>query len=855
LRSGGRVWVLAASVAAASSGAFGYYSWVYFANRNGPFVPARFDLGVLNSNTVQYFVSDLPPSPLMPGDTFAAIVSQIRAAAEVWNQVPTSTIRVAFGGLSTIGAAAQATPGIDVVFDDNLPPGLRAQTKITVPNDLSFLAKGANFVPILRSKIQLPQNFLARGQYSYADSFFLTVAHEFGHALGLQHTLTSSLMSTDVTRATTKAAPLSPDDMAGLSVLYPTQAFLNSTGSISGTVSVNGNAVNLASVVALSTNGVAISAMTTPDGKYTITGLPAGPSGQSYYVYAHPLPPPLEGEAYPANIWPPEDIQANQYPANTGIDTEFFPGTHDWTQAAQISVTAGATTGGINFNMQSRSSIAIPFAETVGYEGNLRVYSPPLQGGSESPIVFYAPGTTAGGNLTPGLGVSVVGGVAQLVPNSLQDYADPYGSFYVATPQVNSATPVALAFTLPNDLYVLPAAFTIVPTAPPVISSVTPTGATDAWGDPIVNVAGKNLGSSTRVRFDGAEGAIQAVNSDGSLTVAAPPGNAPYTASVEALTADGQTSLQSIDAAVPPMLAYTSNANPAISVNPANLLPGTNIMVEIDGVNTVFVPGKTWAGFGSSDIFVKQIWVTSPTRMVMNVAVSGSAQPGSVQVTVSNGLEFLNLTAVVQVRGANPRQITMLAPVFSADTNLAGIQPGGQAYVYTAGLPLVLGTGWTVTVNGLSTTFQPVLQGAALTFTIPAGTPVGPAAVQLISPNGDQIPPIVAQIDGPPPVIVSVVNAATGLPVDSNPVKQGATIVLTISNLTDFSGNPAPLSRVRVNVAGMDQTISSELSDSSSGLRQLQVTLNPATPYGPQLLWVAVDTRESAPKPILILPQ
>jgi hypothetical protein len=42
------------------------------------------------------------------------------------------------------------------------------------------------------------------------------VAHEFGHALGLQHTMTSSLMSTDVTRATTKATPLSPDDMAGL---------------------------------------------------------------------------------------------------------------------------------------------------------------------------------------------------------------------------------------------------------------------------------------------------------------------------------------------------------------------------------------------------------------------------------------------------------------------------------------------------------------------------------------------------------------------------------------------------------------------------------------------------------------
>ena len=858
---GRRVGILAACIAAASSGAFGYYNWVYFANPTGPFVPARFNLETLHNNTVEYFISDQPPGPLMPGDTPPAVVSQIRAAAEVWNQVPTSTIRVAFGGLSTIGATVQATPGIDVVFDDDLPPGLKAQTKITVPNDLSFLANGASFVPILRSKVQLPHNFLARSQYSYADSFFLTVAHEFGHALGLQHTMTSSLMSTDVTRATTKAAPLSPDDMAGLSVLYPAQGFKSSTGSISGKVLVNGNAVNLASVVALSANGVAISAMTNPDGTYTISGIPAGSAGQPYYVYAHPLPPPLLGEAYPANIWPPEDMQTNQYPANTGIDTEFFPSTHDWTQAQQIQVNAGATRSGVNFNMQNRANIAIPFAETVGYEGTLRVYSPPLPGGSESPIVFYAPGTTGGGNLTPGLSVSVVGGMAQVVPNSLQDYADPYGSFYVTTPQVNSTTPAALAFRLPEDLYVLPAAFTIVPNGPPSVSSVTPTGATDGWGDPIVNVAGANLGGSTRVKFDGAEGTVQSVNSDGSLTVAPPPGNSPYTTSVEALTADGQTSLQSIDAAIPPTLTYIGNANPAIFVTPANLLPGTNAMVEIDGINTVFVPGRTSVGFGSSDIFVKQVWVTSPTRMVMNVAVSASAQPGSVQVTVVSGVEFLNSTAVMQVQTANPRQITMLAPVLSGDTNLAGVQPGSQAYAYTSGLPAVLPPGWTMTVGGLSTTPQSYLVGGMLSFTIPNAVPLGPAPVRLISPNGDQIPPVIVQVDGPPPVIVTVANAA-GTPIDStHPVKQGDTIVVTVSNLTDSSGNPAPLSRVQVNVAATDgtvtqETIVGELPSSLAGLRELQVALSTTTPYGPgQSVRVAVDTRESPTYPISILPR
>lgn len=833
--------------------ASGYYNFVYLSNRNGALTPvlARFDLNALSNNTVLYFISDQQPSPLMPGDTFQSVVSQIRAAAEVWNQAPSSTIRVAFGGISTIGAITQSAPGIDVVFDDNLPPGIKAQTFVTVPQNLGFLTNGASFAPILRSRIQLPRDFTARSQSSYSDNFFLTVAHEFGHALGLQHSMTSSLMSTEVTRATTKAAPLSPDDVAGISLLYPAQTFPTSTGSIAGTVSLNGSGVNLASVVALSANGTAIGAMTNLDGTYAITGLPPG----QYYVYAHPLPPPLMGEAYPANIYPPKDAQQNLYPANTGFDTEFYPGTHDWTQAAQIPVNAGASTGGVNFNMQARSGVAIPYAETIGYEGSLRVYSPPLPGGSQSPIVFYAPGTTANGKLAAGLGVSIVGGLAQLLPNSLQDYSDPYGSFYVNTPQVASATAAALAIALPNDVYVLPAAFTIVPTAPPSISSVTPTGATDALGDPVVKVAGANLGAGARIIFDGSPGTILATNNDGSLSVAAPPGNAPYTASVEALSADGQTSLQSIDATIPTTLTYSGNANPAISVTPANLLPGTNAMVEIDGVNTAFVSGRAFVGFGSSDITVKQLWVTGPTRIVMNVAVNPLAQPGSAPVTVACGLELLNWTSMVQVQTANPKQIALIGPVTSYATGLAGLQPGEWAIVYTSGVPTPIGSGWTVTVGGISTAPQFGV-GGLLAFPIPNGLPAGPASVQLVSPNGDEIPPVPVQIDGPPPVIVGAVNL-TGVPIDNNhPVKQGDTIVVTVSRLTDSAGDPAPLSKVRVNVGGMDQTAVTELSNSQSGLTQLQVVLGPTVPYGPaQPLWVGVETRRSAPVPLNIRPQ
>ena len=46
-------------------------------------------------------------------------------------------------------------PGIDVVFDDNMPPGILAQSRPTVSADLTFITKDTPFVPILRSRLQL----------------------------------------------------------------------------------------------------------------------------------------------------------------------------------------------------------------------------------------------------------------------------------------------------------------------------------------------------------------------------------------------------------------------------------------------------------------------------------------------------------------------------------------------------------------------------------------------------------------------------------------------------------------------------------------------------------------------------
>ena len=214
--------------------------------------------------------------------------------------------------------------------------------------------------------MQLRKDLTAPGyqQPSYSDEFFTTLVHEFGHALGLQHTFTSSVMSTAITRATTRGLPLAADDVSGISLLYPAGSYAASTGSLTGQVlAADGTGINLASVVALSPNGTAISGMTRPDGSYRIDGIPPG----QYFVYAHPLPPAQTGEGTPANIMPPVDAQNDDFSANTKFATQFFPGTQDWTQAAVISVAAGKSIGKIDFIVAARPGPAVYGMETYGF--------------------------------------------------------------------------------------------------------------------------------------------------------------------------------------------------------------------------------------------------------------------------------------------------------------------------------------------------------------------------------------------------------------------------------------------------------------------------------------------------------
>ncbi len=845
--------LVAASLLLATS-AQAYYFYVIFNGRfgSGP-IPFKFDLNALQNKTVFYFISDQGPSPLAPGDSFAAVISQIRLAGRQWNDVPSSDLRLAFGGLETFGST-QNTPGIDVVFDDDVPPGLAALGGITMPLNAASAtistASGVPFVPIMRSKLKLRRDLTQTP--SFSEAFFTTLVHEFGHTLGLQHTFSSSVMSTSFTRSTSKAKPLGADDIAGISLLYPGAGFLSATGSITGRVAYSGgDGVNLASVVAISPSGPTISALSNPDGTYRIDAVPPG----QYYVYAHPLPPPASGELTPGGLQYPVDASGKEIPVGSPFDTQFYPGTKDWNQASAVYVSAGASADSTNFYVNKRSATSLYAVSTYSFPSvaypalalnAVAVKGAVLPVGASSAGVYV---TGAGlfnsnGGLLSGVSATAIGGSARVLPGSVRAYSQNYLEVDLAT--FSGDGPRHMTFALNNDLYVLPGAFTLVHNPPPVVTAVTP--AFDDKGNRAVTISGNTLQPDTRILFDGALAAQIRVNPDSSILVTPPPAASGYVANVVALNNDGQSSLYlqyppptyTYDGpAFDPNAALTSAAG--IGVYPSTIPAGAEAAIDIQIQNGNFVDGEAKVGFGSSDIVVRRVWVLSPTHLVANVAVSANALPFSTQVSVSNGLSTFSQPFAIQLLPAFHNLTVISGPIVNAATGLTGTPVGGTAIANVLNLP---SSTLTLTVAGQPATIVSSGNGQ-ISFIVPPGVPNGGALVSLTDSSGDPIYPVMMNVDAPPPVITNVITG-TNTAVDSNhPAHAGDLITLFVTGLADPGIAVLP-SRLHINVGGVDH-----IATSING-RQVQFLLSPNVPQGNEPLTIMLDTRVSAPATIFV---
>ncbi len=634
---------LAASLLACGA-ASAHYFYEQFGTSGPPYTPIvqKFDLNALPSGAVPFYIAAPGPSAFAPGDSFPALVSEIRAAAQIWNQVSSSSLKLSYAGLllPSQTTSASSSPYIVVEFSTAIPQGLLAKSGPSTLGGLTTASDGTQFYPIRVSTLRLPADLSDVPGYgplaSYSELMFTTLVHEFGHTIGLQHTLTSSVMSTAVTSGATRAKPLAADDIAGVSWLYPSGDFLSVTGTVSGTVVfANGSPVNLAAVTLIAPGLEPVSAFTNPDGTYTIHGVPTG----QYLLFAQPLPPPFEGEAGNDGLtYPVGPDGLTPIAPSPFFATQFYPGSRFASQAAPVVVLGGTVTNGIVLHVDPEPLPPVYGVRTYGYVPHgVAVPAPPFVSGAAGPDTVEASGVglLLNNQVAPGLSIGVMGNDAAIVSNSVRPYQPPYPYLAVDlnVPGNAPAGPEHMLFETPSDTYVLPVAFHVVAAAPPVVTAIA------SYTNRVAAVRGTNFNSGTRIFFDGVEAVRRAFTKDGILIVSAPPAPGGYRAYVVALNPDGQSSLF-IQAS--PLVYVYDNANPpSLTVTPATLAPGASV-VDVFGVDTGFEDGFTSVGFGSPATVVTGVAVLSPTHLQISVTNTGGGAIDTAQaINIVNGLELL----------------------------------------------------------------------------------------------------------------------------------------------------------------------------------------------------------------------
>lgn len=814
-----------------------YYHFIHYLKSGN--APEKFNLAALPNQTVTFYVSENGPTTYAPTDSFNSVLGQVQQAAQVWNGVSSSALRVAFGGMEN-SATLQNTPGGDIDFED-LPPGVEGYGGPTTLATPVTNSDGSQFYPIVRSVVHLSLNLNQPPGPSFDQSFLMTVIHEMGHALGLQHTFTSASMSQATTSATTLTHPLGADDVAGISVLYPNANFAQ-FGGISGYITADGKAVHMASVVALQAGADAVSTVTNPDGSFHLNGLPPG----QYAVYVHTMPPD-------ADIFGPWDASGNTVAPSGPVNAVFFPGTSSFAQAAGVQVTAGQVTGGVNIPTTTRASVPLYDGQVYGYFNNasIEVYPAPVTiSAAQTPVVASIVGLGPNEPVA-NLHVQIAGSGASIASNGIEQISSngyDYAAIFLNFSSASQPGQQHMIFTTPDYTYLLPSAMYFTQSPPPTITGITPNPSPSA----AFTVTGTNFTAGTLIYFDSLPAVIASLDpATSTAIVTPPPGANGQTATLTAFNPDGQNS-QILQSSSPVTYPYGALPAPVISsISPASLPAGSEAMIDITGAGFSFGQGVTTIGFGTTDVTVQRVFVLSQNHVQVDVSVSPNASLGVSDVSAISGFQIATVPAGFQITAAVAGLPAPYPVLVNALPGLTGSYAGAIVSMFGTNLAAP-GQTPSVVIGGAPANIL-YASPTQINLVIPPSLASGPALLTLN--NGAVVAfPIEINVDTTPSGIVAVQNSTGGY-VDSNSAAhQGDTLIITLGNFG--SGGAISPNRVQVSVGGVSHNATqiSAVQVGSAFFYQVTFELNANDPTGPsQPLIVYLDGRSSYPASIPVV--
>ncbi|MDA1312288.1 MAG: carboxypeptidase regulatory-like domain-containing protein [Acidobacteria bacterium] len=744
-------------------------------------VVEKFDLDALTDQTVYFFVSRTAPRTA-ENDSYAALISQVRQALAVWDAVPTSALRVKFGGIAEAPMVSRSPAG-EIIFAE-LPPGV-----IGLGGPVTRGDARSGVIPIIRSQVILSNDLTSgtRRRPSFSELFFTSLLHETGHALGLQHTLTSSVMSTDVTRATTRALPLGLDDAAGLSVLYPTSTFRQVTGSLTGRVlTAAGRPVHSASVVAIGGGDLVVSALTAPDGAYRIDGLFPG----QYRVYTHPLPAATQDGLGPANIVLPRDATGAAIPAGGPFTTVFLGGSQRPSESKPVEVLPGRVSEGNDFRVQPRASTALFNITTFSFPGNgLAGVHPAFLDVTRPNGFILATGPNLAASLR-GIQLEVLGEDIEVRRPRPYGFDARFVQIDFRLPGFGSLTPKHLVFHTADDVYVLPSAVRFTAGPAPVIHWITQKA--DADGNLVWSVQGDSFEPRSQVYFDGLPATTVAVFPfDNEIWVEPPVGGAPgRRAVVTVYNSDGQSSAFTLpDGNV--TLDFPTQAPTNLQVSPDFARIDSDVVVRILGDNTNFISGETIVGFGTSDIVTREVSVISPTELLAVATVRPEAQAGTFMLSVATGLNIMSRADAFRIddfpANTDKRPTVRFGSLVNSATMTADLSPGVWASLFGSNLAGPDASAVRVTLNDEPCRILSAAEGQ-INLQIPFSAAIGSGVLQV--DNGvAKSEPMLVRIAEVSPGVFGILDGTGQAVSDERPILSSQPLALLATGLGVAAAN------------------------------------------------------------------